>query len=81
MLTLRVESGDYVAIGDNIFVQVYQVKDSTFALSIDAPKEVPIVRGELHEKTAACPESIRQRWQQHPPRKPSVRRFSAPDRH
>lgn len=77
MLTLRVNSGDYVAIGDNIFVQVYQVQGSTFALSIDAPKDVPIVRGELHEKTADCPQSIRQRWEHHPPKKGTVKR-SAP---
>ena len=79
MLTLRVDSGDYVAIGDDIIVQVYQSKNSTLTLSIDAPREVSIVRGELHDKQAGRPRSIQQRWENHPPKKDFVKRPARQD--
>lgn len=74
MLTLRVESGDYIAIGDNIIVQVYRVNDSTFELSVEAPREVPIVRGELHDRQVGRPRSIQHRWENHPPKRDFINR-------
>ena len=63
MLTLKVHSGDYIAIGDNIFVQVYRTRGEGFAVAVDAPKELYVTRGDRYEQTAPTPESIRQSWE------------------
>ncbi len=68
MLSLRITSGDYIAIGDDIVVQVTQAQGSAFNVSIDAPREVPIVRGALHERAAARPDCIQRKWDAHPPK-------------
>ncbi len=68
MLTLKLHSGDYIAIGDQIFVQVYRTKGEGFAVAVDAPKELFVTRGERYEQTAPTPESIRQSWAVHPPK-------------
>ena len=48
MLTLGRKPGEYVVIGDNIIVKVIKSNDG-LRLAIDAPKDVPIIRGELYE--------------------------------
>ncbi len=49
MLTLGRKPGEYVMIGDEIMVKVVKTSDG-LRLAIDAPKDVPIVRGELYEQ-------------------------------
>lgn len=49
MLVVGRRPGEYVMIGD-IKVKVVQSSDTYLRLAIDAPKNVPIVRGELYEK-------------------------------
>ncbi len=49
MLTLGRKPGEYVVIGDNIIVKVVKTNEG-LRLAIDAPKDVPIIRGELYEK-------------------------------
>ena len=49
MLTLGRKPGEYVVIGGNIIVKVIKCSEG-LRLSIDAPKDVPIIRGELYEK-------------------------------
>ena len=49
MLTLGRKPGEYVVIGDNIIVKVIKSNEG-LRLAIDAPKDVPIIRGELYEK-------------------------------
>ena len=70
MLSLRITPGDYIAIGDNIIVQVSQAQGAAFNVSIDAPRDIPIVHGALHEKTTARPDCIQRKWENHPPKKP-----------
>ena len=48
MLTLGRKPGEYVVIGDNIIVKVIKCSEG-LRLAIDAPKDVPIIRGELYE--------------------------------
>ena len=74
MLTLRLHSGDYIAIGDQIFVQVYRTQGEGVAVAVEAPRELYVTRGERYELTAATPESIRHRWAAHPPRLKSMDR-------
>ena len=48
MLTLGRKPGEYIVIGEDIIVKVVKVNDG-LRLAIDAPKDIPIVRGELYE--------------------------------
>ena len=54
MLSIGRKSGESVMIGDNICDKVISV-DGMLRLAIEAPKEIPIVRGELYEKNRTEP--------------------------
>ena len=47
MLSLRLKSGEYLTIGDNIIVQVFRQKGNSIEVAVQAPKQVPICRGGL----------------------------------
>lgn len=47
MLVLSRKDGEEIVIGNNVRVEVLSIKGNTVRLGIKAPKEVPIVRGEL----------------------------------
>jgi len=49
MLVIGRKPGEYVKIGDSIKVQVVKSKDGDLRLAIEAPKNVPILRGEILE--------------------------------
>ena len=49
MLSLHVKRGEYITIADNIVIQV--LSDGGWAtLLVDAPREIPVLRGALREK-------------------------------
>ena len=48
MLSLQLKSGDYVTIGEDIVIQVFTT--STIRMSVQAPKEMTILRGEVWER-------------------------------
>ena len=50
MLFLQMKEGEYLTIGENIVVQVFPDSKSRTRLSISAPKDVTILRGDLREK-------------------------------
>ena len=58
MLSLQLKSGDYFTIGDNITVQIFEKSGSLFKVSVQAPREMQILRGSLHERTGERPDSI-----------------------
>ncbi len=60
MLTLRLKSGEYVAIGSEIAVQVFRHKGNSFELAVKAPREVPVCRGQLYERKNPRPEGLRE---------------------
>lgn len=49
MLTITRKTGQSFEIGDNITVHIGRINGNQVKVSIDAPKEVPIVRNELIE--------------------------------
>ncbi len=57
MLSLQMKSGEYLTIGENIAVQVFQ-SGSSFRVAVQAPREIPILRGEIRERTAERPEGL-----------------------
>lgn len=52
MLTLTRNVGETIIIGDNITVTVAEVRGNTVRLSIGAPREVKILREEVHQRIA-----------------------------
>ena len=50
MLVLSRKLGESVVIGRGITVTVVKMKGDVVQLGIDAPKEIPILRSELHER-------------------------------
>lgn len=54
MLSLGRKPGEYVVIGEDIVIQVISV-EGDLRLAIDAPRTVPVVRGEVYEKTRPAP--------------------------
>ncbi|WP_146566853.1 carbon storage regulator [Posidoniimonas corsicana] len=56
MLVLSRRTDEFLRIGDNILVRVLGVKGRVVRLGIDAPSDIPILRGELttFDPTGAC---------------------------
>ena len=80
MLSLQIKSGEYITIGENVVIQVFQRSGSQFRLAIQAPRELPIVRGEVRERTGAPrPESVGEYFDRQETRKRAkhVRRLAA----
>ena len=50
MLVLGRKPGEYVVIDDKIIVKVVKSDAGDLRLAIDAPKDIPIVRGEVYER-------------------------------
>ena len=57
MLVLGTNIGEYVVIDDRVVVRVIRL-NGDIKLAIDAPKEMPIVRGEVYERTHPRPAVI-----------------------
>ena len=68
MLSMQLKSGEYLTIGEDIVVQVFQV-GSSFRVAVEAPKEIPIVRGEIREKEGRRPACIHERMPKSPSRR------------
>ena len=49
MLSLQLKDGEYLTIGEDIVIQVFTT--SAIRMSIQAPKELPILRGEVRERS------------------------------
>ena len=61
MLVLGRKVGDEIVIDDRIRIRVSKLRGSTVSLSIEAPVEVPIMRGEIagKEQSATRPRTPR----------------------
>ena len=51
MLCITMRKGDYFKIGDDIVIRFDHLSSERVHLSINAPREVPIVRGKVLERT------------------------------
>lgn len=52
MLALTRKAGERIVIGDNIVVTVVSIKGDNIRLTVEAPKEVKIYRGEIFDAIA-----------------------------
>lgn len=59
MLSLRLKSGEYLTIGKDITVQVFQDRGNSIEVAIDAPRELPVLRGKLFEQMEKRPDVLR----------------------
>ena len=53
MLALTRKAGERIVIGDNIVVTVVNIKGDNIRITIEAPKEIKIYRGEIFDAIAA----------------------------
>ncbi len=51
MLCLNLSTGEYMTIGENVVVQVDRILSDSCKLMIQAPREIPVLRGEVLERT------------------------------
>lgn len=51
MLSLKLKPGEYMTIGGEVVVQLDSISGDRCKLMIDAPREVPILRGEVLERS------------------------------
>ena len=61
MLSLQLHSGDYLTIGENVVVQVFSLSGGFIRVAVKAPREIPILRGKVLERTDARPEGLREK--------------------
>ena len=54
MLVLSRKKGEQVVIGNEIVVEVLEIRDGRVKLGFTAPREVPIHRREVHEQINDC---------------------------
>ena len=50
MLVLSRKVDEKIHIGDGITITVLRINKNTIAIGIEAPKEVPVIRGELEKE-------------------------------
>lgn len=50
MLVITRKKEQYIVINENIIVRVVGTPEGRMKLQIEAPREIPVVRGELWEK-------------------------------
>ncbi len=54
MLIIRRRVGERIVIGSNIEVTIASATRRTVRLAIDAPKGIPVLRGEVHDAVVAA---------------------------
>lgn len=60
MLTLRLKPGEYLVIGSDIAVQVFEKKRNYLEVAVEAPRNVPVLRGEVYEQNNPRPDFLRE---------------------
>ena len=59
MLILTRKSGEWISIGESVTVRVLAVHGDQVQIGIDAPREIPVHRGEIREQILAASEAAR----------------------
>ena len=59
MLVLTRRPGEWISVGDNVRVRVLGVKGDQVQIGVDAPREIPVHRGEIWEQIRAETETAR----------------------
>ncbi|MBZ0267391.1 carbon storage regulator CsrA [bacterium] len=59
MLVLTRRRGEWIAVGEDVRIRVLSVKGDQVQLGVDAPRAVPVHRGEIFEQIHAATEDAR----------------------
>ena len=51
VLCLNLNQGEYLTTGEDVVVQLYGISGDRCKLMINAPKEIPVLRGKVLERT------------------------------
>ena len=51
MLSLNLKQGEYLTIGSDVVVQLDRISGDSCTLAVQAPREIPILRGEVLERS------------------------------
>ena len=51
MLSLQLQTGEYMTIGDEVVIQMNHISGDRCKLMVQAPREMTILRGEVLERT------------------------------
>ena len=68
MLSLQLKDGEYITIGDDIVVQIFR-DGPVNRVSVQAPRELTILRGEVQERSGDRPEGLLTRCPKAPSRR------------
>ncbi|WP_300685612.1 carbon storage regulator [Acutalibacter sp. 1XD8-36] len=60
MLTLRLKPGEYLVIGEDITIQVFEKKRNYLEVAVEAPKDISVLRGEVYEQNNPRPPFLRE---------------------
>ncbi len=60
MLTLRLKPGEYLVIGEDITIQVFEKKRNYLEVAVEAPKDISVLRGEVYEQNNPRPAFLRE---------------------
>ena len=58
MLCLNLSPGEYMTIGENVVVQLDRISGDRCKLVVEAPREIPILRGEVLERQGVTAEAV-----------------------
>ena len=53
MLVLSRKPREAILVGENVWITILEVRGSVVRLGIEAPREVPVMRGELLDESPA----------------------------
>ena len=71
MLSLQLNDGEYLTIGEDIVIQVFT--NSAIRVAVKAPREMAILRGEVRERGGKpCPQCLTDAKEANKGRKPKV---------
>ena len=51
MLSLNLKQGEYLTVGSDVVVQLDRISGDSCTLAVQAPREIPILRGEVLERS------------------------------
>lgn len=58
MLVLGVRTGEKITINENVIIDFIKVRENTIRVSIDAPRDVVILRDKIQDKNSISPQKV-----------------------
>jgi len=75
MLLLTLKSGEYLTIGEDIYIQFFKQSAANIRAAVHAPRDVIVLRGTVHERTGERPDVLFETDKL--PKSPSAQKYDA----